>query len=42
MDHNILLEQVNRLITEPFRESSIEFYDGKTICLLYTSDAADD
>lgn len=31
MDHNILLEQVNRLITEPFRESSIEFYDGKTI-----------
>lgn len=31
MDHNILLEQVNRLITEPFRESSIEFYDSKTI-----------
>lgn len=31
MDHNILLEQVNRLITEPFRESSVEFYDGKTI-----------
>ena len=31
IDHNILLEQVNRLITEPFRESSIEFYDGKTI-----------
>ena len=31
MDHNILLEQVNSLITEPFRESSIEFYDSKTI-----------
>ena len=31
IDHNILLEQVNRLITEPFRESSVEFYDGKTI-----------
>ena len=31
MDHNILLEQVNRLITEPFRKSSIEFYDSKTI-----------
>ena len=31
MNHNILLEQVNRLITEPFRESSVEFYDGKTI-----------
>ena len=31
MDHNILLEQVNRLITELFRESSIEFYDSKTI-----------
>ena len=31
MDHNILLEQVNCLITEPFRESSVEFYDGKTI-----------
>ena len=31
MDHSILLEQVNRLITEPFRESSIEFYDSKTI-----------
>lgn len=31
MDHNILLEQVNRLITEPFRESSIEFYDCTTI-----------
>ena len=30
-DHNILLEQVNRLITEPFRESSVEFYDSKTI-----------
>ena len=23
MDHNILLEQVNRLITEPFRQSSV-------------------
>ena len=31
MDHNILLEQVNRLIAEPFRESSVEFYDSKTI-----------
>ena len=31
MDHNILLEQVNRLITEPFRESSVEFYDSTTI-----------
>ena len=31
IDHNILLEQVNRLITEPFRESSVEFYDSKTI-----------
>lgn len=31
MDHNILLEQVKRLIAEPFRESSIEFYDSTTI-----------
>ena len=31
MDHNILLEQVNRLITEPYRESSVEFYDSTTI-----------
>lgn len=31
IDHNILLEQVNRLITEPFRESSVEFYDSTTI-----------
>lgn len=31
MDHNILLEQVNRLITEPFRQSSVEFYDSTTI-----------
>lgn len=31
MDHNILLEQVNRLIAEPFRQSSVEFYDSKTI-----------
>lgn len=31
MDHNILLEQVNRLIAEPFIESSVEFYDSKTI-----------
>lgn len=31
IDHNILLEQVNRLIAEPFRESSVEFYDSKTI-----------
>lgn len=31
IDHNILLEQVNRLITEPFIESSVEFYDSKTI-----------
>ena len=31
MDHNILLEQVKRLIAEPFRESSIEFYDCTTI-----------
>ena len=31
IDHNILLEQVNRLITEPFRQSSVEFYDSKTI-----------
>ena len=30
-DHNILLEQVNRLIAKPFRESSVEFYDSKTI-----------
>ena len=31
IDHNILLEQVNRLITEPYRESSVEFYDSTTI-----------
>ena len=31
IDHNILLEQVNRLIAEPFRESSVEFYDSKNI-----------
>ncbi|WP_295647367.1 ATP-binding protein [uncultured Holdemanella sp.] len=31
MDHNILLEQVNRLIAEPYRQSSVEFYDSKTI-----------
>ena len=31
MDHNVLLEQVNRLIAEPFRESSVEFYDSTTI-----------
>ena len=31
MDHNILLEQVNCLIAEPFRQSSVEFYDSKTI-----------
>lgn len=31
MDHNILLEQVNRLIAEPFRQSGVEFYDSKTI-----------
>ncbi len=31
VDHNILLEQVNRLITEPFRQSSVEFYDSTTI-----------
>jgi len=31
IDHNILLEQVNRLITEPFRQSSVEFYDSTTI-----------
>lgn len=31
IDHNILLEQVNRLIAEPFIESSVEFYDSKTI-----------
>ena len=31
MDHNILLEQVNRLITEPLRQSSVEFYDSTTI-----------
>lgn len=31
IDHNILLEQVNRLIAKPFRESSVEFYDSKTI-----------
>lgn len=31
MDHNILLEQVNRLIAEPFRQSNVEFYDSKTI-----------
>ena len=31
IDHNILLEQVNRLITEPFIESSVEFYDSTTI-----------
>ena len=31
IDHNILLEQANRLIAEPFRESSVEFYDSKTI-----------
>ena len=31
MDHNILLKQVNRLIAEPFRKSSVEFYDSKTI-----------
>lgn len=30
-DHNILLEQVNRLIAKPFRKSSVEFYDSKTI-----------
>lgn len=33
IDHNILLEQVNRLIAEPFRESSVEFYDSKTIAI---------
>ena len=31
MNHNVLLEQVNRLIAEPFRESSVEFYDSTTI-----------
>ena len=31
IDHNILLEQVNRLINEPFRQSSVEFYDSTTI-----------
>lgn len=31
IDHNIFLEQVNRLIAEPFIESSVEFYDSKTI-----------
>ena len=31
IDHNILLEQVNRLIAEPFRQSSVEFYDSTTI-----------
>ena len=31
MDHNILLKQVNRLIAKPFRKSSVEFYDSKTI-----------
>lgn len=31
VDHNILLEQVNRLIAKPFRLSSVEFYDSKTI-----------
>ena len=31
IDHNILLEQVNRLLTEPFRQSSVEFYDSTTI-----------
>lgn len=31
MDHNILIEQVNRLIAKPFRQSSVEFYDSKTI-----------
>ena len=31
IDHNILLEQVNRLITEPFKQSSVEFYDSTTI-----------
>lgn len=31
IDHNILLEQVNRLITESFRQSSVEFYDSTTI-----------
>ena len=31
IDHNILLEQVNRLIIEPFRQSSVEFYDSTTI-----------
>ena len=31
IDYNILLEQVNRLITEPFRQSSVEFYDSTTI-----------
>ena len=31
MDHNILLEQVNRLIAKSFRKSSVEFYDSKTI-----------
>lgn len=31
IDHNILLEQVNRLITKPFRQSSVEFYDSTTI-----------
>lgn len=30
-DHNILLEKVNRLIAKPFRKSSVEFYDSKTI-----------
>ena len=31
MDQNILLEQVNRLIAKPFRQSSVEFYDSTTI-----------
>ena len=31
MDHNVLLEQVNRLIAKPFRKSSVEFYESKTI-----------
>ena len=31
IDHNILLEQVNRLIIEPFRQSSVDFYDSTTI-----------
>ena len=49
IDHNILLEQVNRLITEPFIESSVEFYDSNTIAkrlegknsLFYTCERTD-